>query len=72
MKRQYHPRATDIERQLAARAAFELLCGKREYGEVERRRPTTSSSNATRASERRDWPALGLLAAVGAGADDRR
>jgi len=72
MKRQYHPRATDTERQLAARAAFELLCGKREYGEMERRIPPISSSNATRASEQRGWPALGLLAAIGAGPDDRR
>jgi hypothetical protein len=71
MKRQFHPRVTDPERQLAARAAFELLRSKREYGEVELRPLPTSSSNATRASEQRDWPALGLLAAVGAGPDDR-
>jgi len=58
MKRQHQPRATDTERQLAARAAFELLCGKREYGEMERRPPPISSSNPSRASEQRDWPAL--------------
>ena len=56
--RQYHPSATHTERQLAARAAFELLCGKREYGEMGERLPPTSSSNSTRGGEQLAWSTL--------------
>ncbi len=72
MKRQHQPRATDTERQLAARAAFELLCGKREYGEAGGSLEPTSSSIQTRGSEQLDfWSALGLPAAVAPALDDR-
>jgi len=71
--RQYHLRATHTERQLAARAAFELLCGKREYGDIGERLRPTSSSIQTRGGEQLDfWSAFGLPAAVDAGLDDCR
>jgi hypothetical protein len=69
--RQYHPSATHTERQLAARAAFELLCGKREYGEMGERFPPTSCTNSTRGGEQLEWSTLGLVAAVDAGLDRR-
>ena len=72
MKRQYHPKATHTERQLAARAAFELLCGKRQYGEVGGSLEPTSSSIQTRGSAQLDfWSALGLPAAAAPALDDR-
>ena len=69
--RQYHPSATHTERQLAAHAAFELLCGKREYGEMGERLAPTSSSNPTRGGEQLEWSTLGLVAAVDASLDRR-
>ncbi len=72
-RRQYHPSATHTERLLAARAAFELLCEKREYGEMGARLRPTSSSSPTHGGEQLDfWSALGLPAAVDPGLDDRR
>ena len=70
--RQYHLRAAHTERQLAARAAFELLCGKRDYGEMGEPVREPSSSSPTCLGEQLDWSASGMLAAVGARLDDRR
>jgi hypothetical protein len=70
--RQYHHRAAHTERQLAARAAFEMLCGKREYAEMGGRLQPTSSSIQTFGSEQLDLFAWGLRAAVDPGLDDRR